>query len=86
MNTPTLVPGGNLFDKIASLSEHSGQNGIIFVLYVYLDFEHRVSKDKDPFYYLAIKNKIKGLHLTPVSKLMVPGSIPAGRSLKRHKF
>ena len=35
MNTPARWPGRNIFDKIASLSPDSGQNGIILVLYVF---------------------------------------------------
>ena len=29
MNTPSRLPGRNICDKIASLSQQSGQNGII---------------------------------------------------------
>ena len=37
MNSPTMVTGTKLFFiyKIASISRHSGQNGIIFVLNVF---------------------------------------------------
>ena len=35
MNTPARWPGWNILDKIASLSQHSGQNGMILVLYVF---------------------------------------------------
>ena len=34
MKTPARWPGWNILDKIASLSQHSNQNGIILVLYV----------------------------------------------------
>ena len=33
MNTPARSPGRNFLNKIASLSQHIGQNGIILVLY-----------------------------------------------------
>ena len=37
INTPERKPGRNFLDKIASLSQHSGQNGILFLhsLYVF---------------------------------------------------
>ena len=35
INTPARWPGGNFLNKIASLSQHSGQNGIILVLYIF---------------------------------------------------
>ena len=35
MNTPARWPGPNIFNKIASLSPDSSQNGIILVLYVF---------------------------------------------------
>ena len=34
-NTPTRVTGTKLLDKIASLSQHSSQSGIVFVMYVF---------------------------------------------------
>ena len=35
MNTPARSPGRNFLNKIASLSQHIVQNGIILVLYVF---------------------------------------------------
>ena len=35
MNTPAGWPGRNFLNKIASLSQHSGQNGISLVLYIF---------------------------------------------------
>ena len=35
MNTSALLPGRNFFDRIAPLSDHSDQNGIISVVYVF---------------------------------------------------
>ena len=35
MNTPARRPGQNFLNKIASLSQLSGQNGIILVLYIF---------------------------------------------------
>ena len=35
VNRVTLFPGPKFLDKIASLTQHSGQNGIILVFYVF---------------------------------------------------